>query len=99
MHSKFLYENSGISVILCYNRRVKNIIQFLVSQEDGVYTADGMNVPIVTDGNTFEELQENLKRAVELYFEDEDMAKLGFGSAPSILTNFEVAADFHARQA
>jgi hypothetical protein len=28
--------------------RMKNIIQFAVSEENGVYTADGFNVPIVT---------------------------------------------------
>jgi hypothetical protein len=40
----------------------------LVSEEDGVYTADGVNVPIVTDGKNFEELKENIREAVELYF-------------------------------
>lgn len=74
---------------------MKNIIQFLVSQEDGVYTADGVNVPIVTDGKTFEELQANIQEAVELYFADEDHAELGFGPTPSILTNFEVTANLH----
>lgn len=78
---------------------MKNIIQFWVSQEDGVYTADGANVPIVTDGKTFEELRANIKEAVELYFEGEDSAELGFGDTPSILTNFEVAANFHGSRA
>jgi len=74
---------------------MKNIIQFWVSQEDGVYTASGVNVPVVTDGKTFEELQTNIKKAVELYFEGEDIAELGFGTAPSILTNFELSTDLH----
>jgi predicted RNase H-like HicB family nuclease len=78
---------------------VKNIIQFWVSQEDGVYTASGVNVPIVTDSKTFEGLQANIKEAVEQYFEGEDAAELGFGEAPSILTNFEVAADLHGSRA
>lgn len=73
----------------------KNIIQFWVSQEDGIYTAEGVNVPIVTDGKTFEELRGNIKEAVELYLEGEDLAELGFGPTPSILTNFEVTADLH----
>jgi predicted RNase H-like HicB family nuclease len=74
---------------------MKNIIQFWVSQEDGVYTASGVNVPVVTDGKTFEELQANIKEAVELYFEDEDAAELGFGATPSILTSFELSANLH----
>ncbi len=77
---------------------MKNIIQFSISQEDGVYTADGINVPIVTDGKTFEELKKNIQEAVELYFEDEDPAELGFGSSPSILTSFELSANVHGRR-
>lgn len=78
---------------------MKNIIQFWVSQEDGVYTASGVNVPVVTDSKTFEGLQANIKEAVELYFEDENPAELGFGPTPSILTNFEVAANLHGSRA
>ena len=69
---------------------MKNIIQFSITQEDGVYTADGINVPIVTEGKTFEELKQNIKEAVELYFENEDVSSLGFGKMPSILTSFEL---------
>jgi hypothetical protein len=70
---------------------MKNIIQFVVTEEEGVYTADGVNVPIVTEGNNFEQLQKNIREAVALYFEGDGPATHGFGSAPSILTNFEVA--------
>jgi predicted RNase H-like HicB family nuclease len=80
---------------VCYTTLVKNIIQFWVSQENGTYTASGVNVPIVTDGKTFEELQVNIKEAVELYFENEDTAELGFGATPSILTSFELSLNFH----
>lgn len=72
---------------------MKNIIQFYISQEDGVYTAEGLNVPVVTEGNDFEELKANIQEAVELYFEGEDIASLGFGATPSILTNFELSID------
>ncbi len=78
---------------------MKNIIQFWVSQEDGVYTASGVNVPIVTDGKTFEELQTNIKEATALYFEGEDLAELGFGATPSILTSFEISTNFQGVQA
>lgn len=78
---------------------MKNIIQFSITQEDGVYTASGVGLGIVTDGKTFEELQANIKEAVELYFEGEDFAELGFGPTPSILTNFEIAADLHGVKA
>ena len=78
---------------------MKNIIQFSISHEDGFYTAEAVNAPIVTQGKTFEELQDNIREAVELYFEDEDPAELGFGSStPSILTNFELMPALHGRE-
>ena len=51
-------------------------MQFQISHEDGVYTASGVNAPIVTEGSTFEELQDNIRDAVALYFEGDDPAAL-----------------------
>lgn len=78
---------------------MKQIIQFSITQEDKVYTAEGVNVPIVTEGNTFEELQNNILEAVELYFENEDPASLGFISSPAVLTNFELSSSIHGIKA
>jgi predicted RNase H-like HicB family nuclease len=66
------------------------ILQFNISYEDGAYTADGVNAPIVTFGYTFEELQQNLREAVSLFFEGEEPRALGFSPTPSILTSFEL---------
>ncbi len=74
---------------------MKNIIQFVVSEENGAYTAEGLNIPVVTEGATFEELKGNIQDAVALYFEGDDPAVLGFGPSPSILTNYEVAPLLH----
>lgn len=66
------------------------IVQFNISYEDGAYTADGVNTPIVTFGYSFEELQQNIREAVTLFFEDEEPSALGFVSSPSILASFEL---------
>ncbi|OHB15214.1 MAG: hypothetical protein A2431_01970 [Candidatus Zambryskibacteria bacterium RIFOXYC1_FULL_39_10] len=76
---------------------MKNIIQFSISEEDGVYTAEGINVPVVTSGKTFEELKGNIQEAVELFFEDEDPKSLGFGMYPSIFTSFELSLNHGVR--
>ncbi|MDO8575525.1 MAG: type II toxin-antitoxin system HicB family antitoxin [bacterium] len=57
---------------------MKHIIQFSITRENGTYTADGVNIPIVTEGKTFEELESNINEAVGLYFEGEDPSSLGF---------------------
>jgi predicted RNase H-like HicB family nuclease len=56
-----------------------------------MYTASAIGTPIATEGATFEELQENIRDAVSLYFEHEDPVSLGFDRIPSILINLEVS--------
>lgn len=79
----------------CYIWRMKNIIQFNISEGDGVYTASAVNAPIVTQGETFEELKANILEAVNLYTSGEDLSELGLGAHPSILTNFELTPQIH----
>ena len=78
---------------------MKNIIQFSVSNEDDVYTAEGVNIPIVTEGKTFEELKTNILEAVTLFFNGEDSALLGFAPKPTILTSFELPTNLHGSKA
>ena len=75
---------------------MRSIIQFNVSREDEVYTANAVGAPIITEALTFEELQDNIRDAVALFFEGDDPASLGFDKSPSILTNFEVSPLIHA---
>ena len=46
---------------------MKTSIQFEISHEGGVYTASGINAPIVTEAATFEELKENIRDAMAAY--------------------------------
>jgi hypothetical protein len=78
---------------------MKSIIQFNISREAHIYTAEGVNAPIVTEADTFEELQDNIRDAVALYFEGDDPASLGFDKTPAILTNFEGSPLMHAGRA
>ena len=71
-------------------------MQFHVSESDGGYVAEGVSVPIVTQGNTLDELAANIREAVALYVEGENLSELGFASAPSVLVNFELPTPAHA---
>lgn len=76
---------------------MKSIIQFQISESDeGGYVAEGVSVPIVTQGDTLDELTVNIREAVGLYVEDENLAGLGFATTPSVLVNFELPALAHA---
>jgi predicted RNase H-like HicB family nuclease len=69
---------------------MNGILQFNILLEDGAYTAAGINTPIVTFGHTFEELQNNIREAVSLFFHGEEPRSLGFIQSPSILASFEL---------
>ncbi|MFA6278874.1 MAG: type II toxin-antitoxin system HicB family antitoxin [Candidatus Paceibacterota bacterium] len=75
---------------------MRNIIQFQISESDGGYVAEGMSVPIVTQGDTLDELTTNIREAVGLYVEGENLAGLGFAATPSVLVNFELPTFAHA---
>jgi len=74
---------------------MRSIIQFQISESDGGYVAEGISVPIVTQGDTLDELAANIREAVALYVEDENLAELGFTTTPSVLVNFELPTLAH----
>ena len=67
---------------------MKKIIQFTVTKDRGVYSADGVNVPIVTEARTPAEQQTNIQDAVELYFDADNAGHTG----PYRLSDAERAA-------
>lgn len=70
---------------------MKNIIQFSITREpEGYYVATGVGHPIVTEADTLDALQENIREATLLYMEGENLAELGLASHPSLLMNIEV---------
>ena len=45
---------------------MKHIIQFHISKGEQQYVAEGIDVPVVTQGHTLDELVDNIKEAVLL---------------------------------
>ncbi|MEK7536848.1 MAG: type II toxin-antitoxin system HicB family antitoxin [Patescibacteria group bacterium] len=75
---------------------MKHIIQVYVSKGDKYYVAEGVDLPIVTQGKTLDELVENIKEAIELHLEDENLSDLNIAPNPSVLMNFEIPSRIHA---
>jgi len=69
---------------------MKAIIQFTIQKGDKYYTASGVDLPIVTQGKTLDELTRNIKEAVDLHLEGEDLEELGLVKEPSVLVNYEI---------
>lgn len=75
---------------------MKRIVQFHIVKGKKYYVAQGVDVPIVTQAKTLDELTKNIQEATDLYFEGEDTKEFGFAPSPSVLVNFELPAAVHA---
>jgi len=49
-------------------------IKYIVYKEDKYYISQSLNVDVSSFGKTIEEAKENLKEALDLYFEENDSA-------------------------
>ncbi len=69
---------------------MQHIIQFRIYKGEKSYVGEGLDFPIVTQGRTIDEVVKNLKEALELHLEGENLADLGFTARPSVLVNLEL---------
>lgn len=60
-----------MSVVRSWYNPMKNIIQFHIYKGEKYYVAEGVDLPVVTQGKTLDELMENIKEAAELHFYSE----------------------------
>ena len=68
-------------------RTIKAVIR---AGEDSGYVAECLEIPVVTQGRTLDEIAQNLREAVELHLAGEDLGALGLAPDPTILVTFEV---------
>lgn len=55
------------------------------------YVATCDEIAVVTQGETLDEVTANLREAVALHLEGEDLATLGFAAEPTIIVTLELA--------
>jgi predicted RNase H-like HicB family nuclease len=68
-------------------RTIKAIIR---SGEQSGYVAECIEIPVVTQAATLDEITQNLQEAVQLHIEGEDLAELGLGPHPTIIVTMEL---------
>ena len=66
---------------------MKTIIQVHVSKGERYYVGDCVDLPVVTQGETLDELARNLREAISLHLEGEDLGELGITPNPSVLVS------------
>jgi len=68
------------------------VIHAVVVESEGQYVADCLEVAVVTQGASLDELLGNLREALDLYMSDEDPVLLGLAPEPRLLISFETTA-------
>ena len=66
---------------------MKKIIQVHVSKGEKFYVGECVDLPVVTQGATLDELASNLHEAITLHLEGEDLSELGLTPNPSDLVS------------
>ncbi|MBI4359749.1 MAG: type II toxin-antitoxin system HicB family antitoxin [Candidatus Jacksonbacteria bacterium] len=69
---------------------MKHILYFHIYKGDSQYIAEGIDVPVVTQAKTLDNLMDNIKEAVALHLEGEDLNELGVAPFALILANMEM---------
>lgn len=69
---------------------MKRIIQVRISKGESHYVAECLDLPVVTQGKTLDEVKANLEEAIALHLEDEDLGEYEIDARPSVLASFEL---------
>jgi len=58
--------------------------------DESGYVAECQNLAVVTQGKTLDETVKNLREAISLHLEGEDLAEMGLASHPPLLVTMEM---------
>lgn len=67
-------------------------IHAVIQKDDGVYVVECLELPVVTQGRSLDEAVENLREALALHLEGEDLAALGLSENPDVQILYEMPA-------
>jgi predicted RNase H-like HicB family nuclease len=70
----------------------KRIIQVRIFCGEQQYVAECLDLPVVTQAPTLDELAVNVQEAVALHLDGENLAAMGLAPNPPILASFELDA-------
>jgi predicted RNase H-like HicB family nuclease len=72
-------------------KSLRHTIKAVIRQgEESGYIAECIEIAVVTQGATLDEVTRNLREAVALHIEGEDLAGLGLAANPTLVVTMEV---------
>ena len=69
---------------------MKRIIQVKIYKGEKFYVAECVDLPVVTQGETLDEVVENIREAIDLHLEGESLEEWDISPDFSVLANFEL---------
>ncbi len=76
------------------NHLQQNIHAIIRPGEEGGYFAECMEISVVTQGQTLDEVSQNLVEAVSLHLDGEDPTEFGLIAKPSLNVTFELQPEY-----
>lgn len=70
----------------------RRTIQVRIFRGESKYVAECMDLPVVTEGETLDEVTANIREAISLHLEGEDLAELGLAENPAVVATMELDA-------
>ena len=80
-------------------RGLRDTIHAVLQRDGRHFVAECLEVAVVTQGRTADEVLANLEEAIALHLEGEDLRSLGLVAAPRLLVTYEVAMSRDATEA
>ena len=78
-------------IILPAMKSLQHTIKAIIRPgEESGYVAECVEIAVVTQGATLDEVTRNLQEATALHLEDEDLAALGLAKNPTLVITMEV---------
>lgn len=71
---------------------MRRTIQVRIFRGENKYVAECLDLPVVTEGATLDEVTANVREAIGLHLEGEDLSELGLSPEPTILATMELDA-------
>jgi predicted RNase H-like HicB family nuclease len=71
------------------NITLQHTIKAFITKGEKYYIAECHEIPVVTQGLTLDEAVANLREAVALHLEGEDLEELGFAPSPTLIITME----------
>jgi predicted RNase H-like HicB family nuclease len=72
--------------------KMRRTIQVRIFRGETKYVAECLDLPVVTEADTLDQLAANIREAIGLHLEGENLADLGLAPDPTILATMELDA-------